>query len=136
MDLKTILSPQKSIAIVGLSNNPDRPSYIVAKYLLNNGFTIIPVNPTITHVFSLASYPTISSIPLSIPIDIVDIFRKSEEVPALVKEIITSGRKPIIWMQESVISEEGRQLAQKHGLTVIMDKCIMKVHNTTIDLPQ
>lgn len=121
-----MLTPPKTIAVVGLSDKPDRPSFLVAKYLLDQGFTIIPVNPTIPSVFGTPSYPSISAIPQSIHIDIVDIFRKSSEVPGIIEEIIATKRTPLIWMQEGVVSIEGKTLAEKHGMEVIMNACMMK----------
>ncbi len=124
-----MLTPPKTIAVVGLSDKPDRPSHLVAKYLLEQGFTLLPVNPTVPSVFGIPSYPSISAIPQSIHIDIVDIFRKSSEVPGIIKEIITTKRTPLIWMQEGVVSIEGKTLAEKHGMEVIMNACMMKYHN-------
>lgn len=127
--LKEIFDLPKTIAVVGLSDKPERPSHQVASYLLEKGFTIIPVNPLLKTVLGLSSYPSISVIPKDIQIDVIDIFRRSEEVLAIVQEIVDSGRKPIIWMQEGVISQQAKELAEKNGMTVIMDKCMMKMHH-------
>lgn len=118
----------KTIVIVGLSDKPDRPSYQVANYLLKQGHSILPVNPTLTQVLGAKSYPSISSIPPETKIDIVDIFRKSAEVFSIVKEVIKTGKKPLIWMPEGVISEEAKALAEVNGMEVIMNACIVKVH--------
>lgn len=128
MTIEQILTPPKVIAVVGLSDKTDRPSYQVAAYLQSEGFTIIPVNPTITETMGLKSYSSISEISKDIKIDIVDIFRRSEEVPAIVQEVINSNRRPIIWMQESIISEESKKTAEVQGMEVVMDKCMMKMH--------
>ncbi len=128
MELNKILTPKQTIAIVGLSDKPERPSYQVAEYLLERGYIIIPVNPLITEVFGLKTYPSISAIPQRIHIDIVDIFRKSEEVSGIVAEIIANGRKPAIWMQEGITSFEAKKLAESNGMSVVMDMCIMKAH--------
>jgi len=127
--MKDILTPPKTIAVVGVSDKPDRPSYMVTKYLLEQGFIILPVNPMIPSVFGIPSYASISAIPQSIHIDIVDIFRKSTEVPGIIEELIAAKRTPLIWMQEGVISEEGKTLAEKNGMEVIMNVCMMKQHN-------
>lgn len=127
-NLHDILTPPKTVAVVGLSDKPERPSYEVASYLKSHGFTIIPVNPNITEFLGIKAYPSLSSIPKEIHIDIVDIFRKSEEVPQIVREVIQTGRSPVIWMQEGVISKEGENEAQSRGMQVIMDTCIMKTH--------
>jgi predicted CoA-binding protein len=128
MELREIVTPPKIIAVIGLSDKPERPSNQVASYLQEHGFTIIPVNPMIKEVFGIPSVPSISEIPKETQIDIVDIFRRSEEVLAIVQEIVQVGRKPIIWMQEGVISQEAKQLAEANGMQVIMDKCMMKTH--------
>lgn len=130
MILKDALDRTKTVAIVGLSDKPDRPSYEVGLYLKEKGYNIIPVNPTIDKVFGLKSFNTILDIPDSINIDIVDIFRKPEQVIPIIEEIIKSGRKPIIWMQEGVGSIEAKELAERNGLEVVMDMCMMKVHKS------
>lgn len=118
----------KTIAIVGISNNPERASYQVGRYLKNEGFTIIPINPNITEFMGQKSYNTISDIPQEIAIDVVDIFRKSDEVLNIIQEIIASKRKPIIWMQEGVYSEEAIKLAESLGMEVFANMCLMKAH--------
>jgi len=118
----------KTVAIVGLSNKPDRPSYEVGLYLKEKGYNIIPVNPTIDEVFGLKSYATILDIPNSINIDVIDIFRKPNQVIPIINDVIKSKRKPIIWMQEGVGTPEAKELAEKNGLEVIMNMCMMKVH--------
>lgn len=128
IDFKTILAPSKTIAVVGLSDDPSRPSYQIATYLLSVGFTVVPVNPNITSFKGIEAYPSLSSIPPSIPIDIVNIFRRSEAVLSVVQELIQTQRKAVVWMQEGVVSQSAKQLAEAHGLTVVMDTCIMKQH--------
>ena len=124
MDLTQI----KTIAIIGLSDKPDRPSYQVAQYLINQGYKIIPVNPNIQQVFEQKSYPDISSIPKDIIIDIIDVFRKSEDVPSIVQEIINSGRKSIIWLQEGINNPDAVNLAKSQGFEVSSGICLMKFH--------
>lgn len=128
MNIQEMLTPPKTIAVIGLSDKPERPSYQVAAYLQAQGFRIIPVNPTVKEVLGEKSYPSIKDIPQDIHIDIVDIFRKSEAVHAIIQEVIDLGIKPMIWMQEGVISPEGQNLAQKHGMSVIMNFCMKKEH--------
>jgi len=118
----------KTIAVVGLSDKIDRPSFKVAKYFLDLGYKIIPVNPNIKNWLGIKAYADIKSIPKEIEIDIVDIFRKSEEVLEIVKEVIKANRKPIIWMQEEIINEEAKKLAEKNGMEVTMGLCLMKEH--------
>lgn len=124
-----MLTPPKTIAVVGLSDKPERPSYQVAKYLQEQGFKIIPVNPTIEEILGEKSYSNIKDIPDKEEIDVVDIFRKSEAVPTIIKEIIGLNIKPMIWMQEGVISPEGQSLAQQNGMSVIMNFCMKKEHH-------
>ena len=115
----------KNIAIVGLSDKPDRPSYEVGKYLLEKGFKIFPVNPNIDNFLGIKSYKTLSDIKEKI--DVVDIFRKSELVEPIVDEAVKIGAKNI-WMQEGVVNETAAQKARSAGLTIVMNLCIMKEH--------
>lgn len=123
-----ILTPPKTIAVVGLSDNPLRPSYQVAHYLLEQGFAVIPVNPTVAEVLDQKSYPNLSALPSPDQIDIVDVFRQPDAVLAIVQEILNLGITPVVWLQEGVIAPEAKTLAEQAGLTVIMDECIKKEH--------
>ncbi len=111
--------------MVGLSANPERPSNVVAKYLKEKGYRVIPVNPGEKSILGETSYPDLSSIPDKI--DVVDIFRKSEDVPPIVRDAIKIGAKAV-WMQEGVINEEAAAEAGKAGITVVMDRCMRKEH--------
>jgi uncharacterized protein len=128
MTIPNLLKAPKTIAVIGLSDKPERPSYQVATYLLDHGFTIIPVNPALQEWKGIHAYPTLLEIPHDTTIDIVDIFRDSSSVVPIVQEVINSARAPYIWMQEGVINEEARDLALRHSLEVNMDTCIMKTH--------
>ena len=128
MDYQEILKLPKVVAVVGLSDDSTKASYQVASYLIDRGFTIIPVNPTISEVFGLKSYPDISSIPADINIDIIDVFRRPEFVVSIVEDIIKSGRQPLIWLQEGIENPEAKKLADDHNLEMIQNLCIMKVH--------
>ena len=108
----------KTIAVVGLSDNPARPSYGVSKYMQDQGYRIIPVNPMIEEALGEKSYPDLKSVP--VPIDMVDIFRRSELVPPVVDEAIEVGVK-FIWMQDGVIHEEAAEKARAAGIPVIVD---------------
>lgn len=121
-----------TIAIVGLSNKSDRPSYRVAKYLKEQGYRIIPVNPTISEMLGEPCYPDVASIPAEITIDVVVVFRKSEEVLPVAQQAIERGAK-VLWLQEGVINEEAASLAESAGLTVIMDRCIKKEYAAWLD---
>ena len=120
-----ILNSSRVVAMVGLSSKPDRPSYKVAGYLKEQGYKIIPVNPAEKEILGEPSYPDLASISESI--DVVDIFRRSEEVPPIVEEAIKIGAKAV-WMQEGVRNEEAAARAREAGLMVIMDKCMRKEH--------
>ena len=120
-----ILKSSRIIAMVGVSPKPDRPSFKVASYLKEQGYRIIPVNPRAKEVLGEPTYPDLSSIPESV--DVVDIFRRSEEVPGIVEEAIKVGAKAV-WMQEGVINEETAARARQGGLLVVMDRCMLKEH--------
>jgi uncharacterized protein len=128
MNKTEALTPPKTIAIIGLSNKPERPSYIVAQYLIKAGYNIIPVNPMVDEILGKKSYPNLSEIPEIEDVDIVDVFRKPEAVMNIVEEIIKLDIQPLIWLQEGVINEEAKDKAQEAGLSVIMDLCIKKEH--------
>ncbi len=123
--IEEILKSSHNVAIVGLSSNPERPSNIVAKYLKSKGYRVIPVNPTEKTILGETSYPDLASIPEKV--DVVDIFRKSEDVPPIVKEAIKIGAKAI-WMQEGIKNEEAAAEAKIAGLKVVMDRCMRKEH--------
>ncbi len=123
--LAEILASARTIAVVGLSGKRYRPSYGVAEYLQRAGYRIIPVNPRESEVLGEKSYPDLDSVPE--PVDIVDIFRRAEFVPEIVEAAIRRGAK-VIWMQESVVHEAAARRAEAAGMTVVMDRCILKDH--------
>jgi predicted CoA-binding protein len=120
-----ILNFSRVVAVVGLSANRNRPSYQVASYLREQGYRIIPVNPAEKEILGEPCYPDLVSVSESI--DVVDIFRRSEDVLPIVEEAIRIGAKAV-WMQEGVMSEEAANRAGEAGLRVVMDKCIGKEH--------
>lgn len=120
-----ILSSGRTVVVVGLSSKPDRPSYKAASYLKEQGYKIIPVNPAEKEILGELCYPDLASIPESV--DVVEVFRRSEEVPPIVEEAIRIGAKAV-WMQEGVINEEAAARAREAGLMVVMDKCMRKEH--------
>lgn len=125
MSIPELLKTSRSIAVVGLSSKRFRPSYGVTEYMQQNGYRIIPVNPYETEVLGEKSYPTLEAVPDRI--DIVDIFRRSEFVPELVDAAIRIGAKAV-WMQEGVIHNAAAERARAAGLTVVMDRCLLKEH--------
>ena len=124
-EIRKILTESKTIAVVGLSPKQDRPSYKVASYLKSKGYRIIPVNPNADQILGEKSYPGLVSIPEKI--DVVDIFRKSGDVPPVVDEAIKAGAKAV-WMQEGIVNEPAAQKARSAGLLVVMDRCMLKEH--------
>jgi predicted CoA-binding protein len=126
-ELKETLSNCKIVAVVGISPKEDRPSYIVASYLMSKGYRIIPVRPDGELILGEKVYHSLSEIPKEIGVDVVDIFRKSEDVPPIVEEAIQRGAK-VVWMQEGVIHHEAGEKAEKAGLKVVMDRCMKKEH--------
>lgn len=125
-----LLNKAKNIAVVGLSDSPMRASYGVAAYLQSQGYRIIPVNPEVESVLGETAYASLSDVPGQI--DLVDIFRRSEYVPPIVEEAIKL-KIPAVWMQETVIHEDAAKKAREHGITVVMDKCILKEHRARIE---
>jgi predicted CoA-binding protein len=125
MHEEKILSEYRTVAVVGVSTNPSRPSHKVANYLVEHGYKVIPVNPQVQAILGKPSYPDLSSIPE--PVEVVDIFRRSTEVMPVVEEAIKIGAKAV-WMQEGVINEEAASRARDAGLLVVMDKCMLKEH--------
>ena len=120
-----LLLSAKTIAVVGLSDNPARTSYGVSAYMQSQGYKIIPVNPAISEALGEKAYPTLSEVPEKI--DIVNVFRRSEHVPEVVEEAIQL-KVPAIWMQEGVVHEEAAEKARQAGIFVVMDRCILKEH--------
>ncbi|MEM4728193.1 MAG: CoA-binding protein [Thermoplasmata archaeon] len=115
----------RTVAVVGASDKPGRPSHRVTFYLIRAGFEVYPVNPTIKEVGGRGTYPDLRSVP--VPIDVVDIFRRPESILPVVEEAISVGAKAI-WMQEGIVNEEAAARARVAGLAVVMDRCIMKEH--------
>ncbi|KAA8923035.1 CoA-binding protein [Thermoplasma sp.] len=124
-DVEWILRNSKKVAVVGISDKPERDSYRVAKYLSDKGYEIIPVNPTITTWNGKKVYPDISSIPD--PVDVVDVFRRPDAVPEIVDQAIEKGAKAV-WLQEGIRHEESENKARRNGLRVVSDRCMMKEH--------
>ncbi len=123
--LRAIFESSKTIAVVGLSDKPDRDSYRVAEYLQERGYRIIPVNPTVAEVLGERSYASVADIPE--PVDVVDIFRKPEAVDPVVEEAIAAGAK-VVWMQLGVVNEPAAAAARAAGLQVVMDRCMQVEH--------
>lgn len=123
--IEEVLKSTRTIAVVGLSSNPMRPSYGVARYLQQMGYRIIPVNPNESQVLGERAWPTLAAVPE--PFDLVNIFRRSEEAGHHVDEAIRIGARAI-WMQDDVIDEAAAQRAVDAGLLVVMDRCMLREH--------
>jgi len=121
--ISELLKNAKTIAVVGLSDNPARTSYRVSAYMQSQGYRIVPVNPAISEALGEKAYPTLSEVPEKV--DIVNVFRRSEYVPEVVDEAIRLG-VPAIWMQEGVVHEEAAEKARQAGTFVVMNRCILK----------
>lgn len=124
-NIPELLKGSRTIAVVGLSSKRMRPSYGVSEYMQHAGYTIIPVNPNESVVLGQKAYARLEDVPE--PVDIVDVFRRSEYVPDIVDSAIRIGAKAV-WMQEGVIHETAAGKARQAGLTVVMDRCILKEH--------
>lgn len=120
-----LLHHSRTIAVVGLSDNPMKPSFGVSQYMQSQGYRIIPVNPQVPEVLGEKSYASLRDIPEKI--DIVDVFRRPEAVPEIVDQAIAL-KVPALWLQETVVHEEAAEKARRAGIFVVMDKCILKEH--------
>jgi uncharacterized protein len=125
--LRSVLVRARTIAVVGLSDKPERDSNEVARYLQSQGYRIVPVNPALPEVLGEKSYPSLSAIPAEIRLDIVDIFRRSDQVAPIVDDAVAR-RVPVIWMQLGVESPAAAAKARAQGATVLENSCIMVQH--------
>jgi len=134
-DTRKILTKYRNVAIVGLSRDPSKDSYRVGEYLKKHGFHIVPINPSADEILGEKSYKSLLGMPTKVQktIEVVDIFRPSEEVPPIVEQAIRLkkmyGRPYVVWMQLGIVNEQSAATARKAGLTVIMNKCMMQEHN-------
>lgn len=127
-EIAAILHDYRVVAVVGLSANPERPSFQVARYLQQHGYRIIPVNPGCAEILGEQCYPSLQDIPF--PVEVVDIFRKVEAIPAIVAAAIQAGAK-VIWMQLGLVEPESARQARDAGLRVVMDLC-MKIEHARV----
>ena len=127
--MKEILLSIKTVASVGLSSNQEKESYWIVSYLKDQGYRIIPVNPGTPEILGQKTYPDLESIPEKV--DVVQVFRKSQDVPPVVDSAIKIGAK-VVWMQEGIVNEEAAQKARDAGLQVVMDACMRATHQRLI----
>jgi predicted CoA-binding protein len=116
----------KNIAVVGMSRNEEKPAHRVPRFLIDHGYNIIPVNPTTKEVLGRKSYSAVSEIPNDLNIDIVDVFRKSEDVPDVVEDAIMKKGIKLIWMQEGISNEEAERKAKENGIDVVYNRCMLE----------
>lgn len=128
-EIKQILLSARTIAVVGLSSNPEKESYGIAEYLQQQGYRILPVNPTASEILGEKTYPDLESIPDKV--DVVQLFRKSEDVPPFVDSAIKIGAK-VVWMQVGIENEEAAKKARAAGLKVVMNACMRVTHRMLI----
>jgi len=125
MTIPEILDAFRILAVVGLSSSTWRPSFGVSEYMQSAGYTIIPVNPNETEVLGQPAFASLEDIPQ--PVEIVNVFRRPEHVPEIVRSAIRIGAR-VVWMQEGVVHEESARRAREAGLEVVMDRCLLKEH--------
>jgi predicted CoA-binding protein len=125
-DLRALLGEVRTVAVVGLSSRPGRPSFEVATYLADHGYRIVPVNPNETEVLGEPAYGSLLEIPRDLVIDVVDVFRRASETPEVARQAVAIGAK-VLWLQEGIVSEEAAAIASAGGLEVIMGVCIRHV---------
>jgi hypothetical protein len=130
-EMKDILKTAKTIASFGLSSNMEKESYWIVKYLQEQGYRIIPVNPTATEILGEKVYPDLEAIPDKV--DVVQVFRKSEDVPPVVDSAIKIGAK-VVWMQEGISNEAAAQKAREAGLQVVMNACMRATHRRLLGM--
>jgi len=123
--LRNVLKSVHTVACVGVSSNPDKDSYGIFQYLLEAGYNMIPVNPTAHEIMGRRTYPDVVSIPEKV--DVVQIFRKPEDVPPVVEQAIQAGAR-VVWMQEGIVNQQAAERAEQAGLQVVMNRCMMKTH--------
>ena len=128
-EVRQILTRWRIIAIVGLSDKPDRDSYQVAAYLQRAGYRIIPINPNIAEVLGEPAYPSLRAVPF--PVEVVDIFRKPDAVPDIVADAIAIGARAV-WMQDGIVHNAAADQARAEGLLVVMSKCLLREHRRLI----
>lgn len=124
-ELRSILGDARTIAVVGLSSKPDRESHRVAKYLQRKGYRIIPVNPNETEVLGEPAYASLVDVPADVSIDVVDVFRKATDTPPVAEESVRRGAR-VLWLQDGIVNDDARRIAEAGGMTVIMGACIRR----------
>jgi predicted CoA-binding protein len=122
-ELRSILGDAETIAVVGLSSNPFKDSFEIAEYLQGKGYRIVPVNPNETEVLGETAYPSLLDVPKDIRIDVVDVFRRAADTPPVAEQAVQVGAK-VLWLQDGIVNDDARRIAEEGGVTVIMGVCI------------
>lgn len=131
-ELRALLRDARTIAVVGLSSDPSRPSHRIARWLQEHGYRIVPVNPRETEVLGERAWPSLLDVPPEIRIDVVDVFRRAEEAPAIARQAAAVGARAL-WLQEGIVSEEAARIAADAGMEVIMGLCIREAGRRVLD---
>ena len=137
-DFKEMLESARTIAVVGCSDDPSRTSYAISRYLIEVGYTVIPVNPNCTEVHGLKCYPSMQQIPGDVEVDIVNIFRRPSHTAEMVRDVLErieqTGEKPVIWTQIGVSSREAEELAKDADLDYVKNRCILVEHSHVLNI--
>jgi len=126
-ELRSILGDAETIAVVGLSSNPFKDSFEVAEYLQAKGYRIVPVNPNEHEVLGETAYPSLLDVPKDVRIDVVDVFRRAADTPPVAEQAVAVGAK-VLWLQDGIMNDDARRIAEDAGLTVIMGVCIKRTN--------
>ena len=124
-ELRSILGEAETIAVVGLSSDPERYSNDVATFLQHKGYRVVPVNPNETEVLGERAYPSLDDVPKDVAVDVVDVFRRAEHTPEIAQQAVHRGAK-VLWLQDGIVNDDARRIAEEGGLTVIMGVCIQR----------
>ena len=125
VELRSLFGDARTIAIVGLSSKRHRDSYEIGEYLQGKGYRVVPVNPKETEVLGETAYATLDDVPSEIAIDVVDVFRRAEDTPPIAEAAVRRGAK-VLWLQDGIVNDDARRIAEAGGLTVIMGACIRR----------
>lgn len=131
--LHALLQRTRTIAVVGMSDKPDRPSHYVAQFMRKHGYTIIPVNPQCTEIDGLTCYASLRDIP--VPVDMVNVFRRPDDIPPIAEDAVAIGAKSL-WIQLGLVSDEAARIAEAGGLDVVMDLCVKVEYARLFDVAQ
>jgi predicted CoA-binding protein len=131
-ELRALLRDARTVAVVGLSSNPGRPSHQVAAYLQAHGYRILPINPNETEVLGEPAFPSLTDIPSEIRVDVVDVFRRPEHTPEIARQAVAIGARTL-WLQEDIVNDEAAWIAAQAGLDVIMGVCIKHVRERLME---